>query len=746
MKRYFCVLLVLILTVLYLPCPTSMAEEEEARLIHVVYDDSGSMYRYDFYDDTTGAYSYTEYYDKWCRARYAMEVFAGMMEPQDRMSIYCMSQKGRRTMEIQGSESPQERIDRVHQMADGASGTYYETVTAAYEDLMAADGYPEKWLVILTDGDFEGSGDQEWKPASELDADFAKFAESGVQIIYLAIGEEVREMPVSDEASGIITRHASDSEQILEAVTAVCNTIYKRQELPTSYVSYTGNALTLDFDVPMEQLYLLCQGTNVSLSGEDPEIFRRESEGVVRYREGIPSKYADERNKIPVATDLTGTLVEFSSANPEVPIPAGSYTMKLTGASAVDVYYKPAVELGVSVQQNGNEIPDGGQLIPGEFAVELFLRNPLTGERIESEIFAEAEFSGTIENGGQTVPWDGTAYTGTADEGPLQINASVTLPGSYGYSSSFTGEVSPPLGPLWIEGTPTYTDPIPFGGLDGNKDVPPFEIRYAFFKEDPETGEKIPLTEAELATLEVTAKQGVSENPGELPLDTYRNADGVWVTDPSYRMDEEGEPQPWETLWGDVTITVQGQFTAEDGQKGAGELEILLTLTAPPWYLLYFWQIFWLILLILLLLFLYFAFVRPAKFVRGRQGMSPAMSATLKPDSLRPVKEADPIQTSGIHYGPKWVPFHNQKATVRVGCYGETHLHFTVEAARVPHGGRAMRLIGLQEQLESPLLSNVKVNGRELSQVNFQKIYGYHLQIQYRIGSGRKATDYDFKL
>lgn len=746
--RCLSLLLALFLLFPILPQETARAAEEAPRLIHVVYDDSGSMYQYEFYDQN-GGYSHTEYYDKWCRARYAMEVFAAMMEERDEMNIYLMSERGRRTMQVSGSDSPQSRIDRIHSMTDGAIGTYYETVTAAYDDLMAADGFSEKWLVILTDGDFEGSDGQDWKPASELNADFSSFAASGVKVVYLAIGEEVREMPASDPDAGIITRQAAGSDQILSSVTDICNTIYERQQLPESFYTYAGNTLTLDFDVPMERIFILSQGENAALSGEDASVFRRVSDGSVRYSEEIPSRYSDRADLIPVARDLTGVLAEFASASSESPIPAGQYTFSLTGAASVQIYFEPAVRLAVTVSQNGEAVSPGGELLPGECTIEAFFEDPSTGERLVSDILSSAVFSGTVTTGGEELSWEGSSFTTQLAEGPLEIQAAAELPGDYSLTASFSGEVAPPLGPLYIEAQPSYDGPVPYGGLDGTDELEPYVIRYSFYKSDPDTGERVPLTEAELDTLTLTVTLGSADNPRPLTLDTCRGADGQWLTDPAYLTDENGDPLPGDSFYGTATLYVSASFTADDGQQAAGTLEVPLVLDPPPWYIRYFWPIFWGLLILLAALAIYLAYIRPARFVRGKNGMKPSMTATRSPATLRPRQETDPASTSRVKYGPTCFPFRpgrSQKATVHVGCYNETHFTFTVEAVRVPGGGRKMKVIGLREALSDPRFTEVKINGRELERASLDRPVGYHLQLHYNIGGGKRGVDYDFKL
>ncbi len=55
-----------------------------ARIIHLVYDDSGSMIA----DPET---KYKTYVDTWCQAKYAMEVLTAMLDENDKLNVYYMS-------------------------------------------------------------------------------------------------------------------------------------------------------------------------------------------------------------------------------------------------------------------------------------------------------------------------------------------------------------------------------------------------------------------------------------------------------------------------------------------------------------------------------------------------------------------------------------------------------------------------------------------------------------------------------
>ena len=79
MKRTVTLLLCLtILLSILIPLRTdAYTTNQRSKAIHVVYDDSGSMIR-----------SGGVYLDRWEQAKYAMEVFAAMLEERDSMRVY----------------------------------------------------------------------------------------------------------------------------------------------------------------------------------------------------------------------------------------------------------------------------------------------------------------------------------------------------------------------------------------------------------------------------------------------------------------------------------------------------------------------------------------------------------------------------------------------------------------------------------------------------------------------------------
>lgn len=156
---------------------SSLAEETlPSRVIHVVYDDSGSMIE-------TGG----QKVDTWCQAKYAMEVFAALLGEKDTLNIYAMSDyegtqlPGPRLM-LQGSDGQSANVAKVHGMLTKAGNTPFQAVQKAYADLTAAET-DEKWLVVLTDGEFQGMDD--------IDGFFHQKA-SDVRVMFLGMGPKAQ--------------------------------------------------------------------------------------------------------------------------------------------------------------------------------------------------------------------------------------------------------------------------------------------------------------------------------------------------------------------------------------------------------------------------------------------------------------------------------------------------------------------------------------------------------------------------
>ena len=120
--------------------------------INLVVDDSGSMFL-----DTSN-----QPIKLWSYAKYSLEVFAALLRPNDTLNVYLLSSYNQGDgaavtpeVSLSGKASLQDRVDSIREMNLNGRKTPFKPVQDAYKDLTQS-GAVEKWLVILTDGKFDG--------------------------------------------------------------------------------------------------------------------------------------------------------------------------------------------------------------------------------------------------------------------------------------------------------------------------------------------------------------------------------------------------------------------------------------------------------------------------------------------------------------------------------------------------------------------------------------------------------------
>jgi hypothetical protein len=364
---------------------------QPSRAIHIVYDDSGSM----IIDNEM-------YLDRWVQAKYAMEVFAAMLQENDTMRIYYMSdfipQMGGNKnapprIVISGTETAAERVAKIHDyIPNNAHGTPFDPVIQAYNNLkdIVVD---DKWLVVLTDGVFNRiDGDPVPDGSIDVDEYFYRYVrESNVKIIYLAIGDDIAEI-TADPNRHIYYEHARNSNEILGRITTICNRIFNRNILKD-----------FSFDVPMQELLVFAQGdVDIRTNNINGDNFHIPSEPPVNVKYSlIPARnYANfPRDRIP---QLNGVIAKFTD------IPKGSYTIDIEGAQTVDVYYQPAVAVAIRLYQwYGKEIhlqenSEGIFEIPkGRYRVKYGLVDD-NGQFISSTLIGNVEYEAMLYNGEQS--------------------------------------------------------------------------------------------------------------------------------------------------------------------------------------------------------------------------------------------------------------------------------------------------------------------------------------------------------
>ena len=363
---------------------------QESKSIAVVFDNSGSMY--------------TNNNKAWCRATYAMEVFAAMMNDGDTMAVYPMhpieidgKQFSRTNPVVISGPKDAESIRKMY--TPNAADTPIEAIVEAYNGLIQTSG--EKWLVVLTDGDvfYENGSNLGNATVQKLTERFDQYI-NNVNILYLGIGSVAAMPALTGGKCQFHADKASDSAEVLNKLTNMCNMIFGRDTMKVS-----GNAI--EMDVSMKKLIVFVQGKDVSdirVTGiTGAEIGSRGETHRTKYSELGAGGYTAAKS---IDQNLQGMIITYENCR------AGSYQLSYTGeASNVIAYYEPDVDLVVNfLDKNGNLVdPMKDQLTAGEYILQYGLWDLQLDTWTESELMGNTHF--TVD---YTI--NGTPYQTSTDE------------------------------------------------------------------------------------------------------------------------------------------------------------------------------------------------------------------------------------------------------------------------------------------------------------------------------------------
>lgn len=402
--------LLLICALLMAIFPVSGAEAKgNTRVINVVYDDSGSMF------DGDGT---------WCRAKYSMEVFSSMLTENDTMNVYLMSDFGTGGTQagpklvLKGKDGASVNTEKVHNMPSGGQGTPFEAVEKARNDLEGTQA-DEKWLIVLTDGVMGKGQSNVAMTEKELNDYFGKKPDD-IKVMFLSIGSAA--MTISaDESKNIFSAKAKTSSEILENVMNICTRVFNRDRLKLD-----TNTMKFSFDVPMKELIVFAQGPDVSINGV------KGSDGeLVSPSEPVAVQYSDlEQQLFGTASAVIDKNLQGSIATFQHDFDAGDYTLDVTGAETVEIYYTPNVEIAAYlVDSEGNVVTDPDDLRAGEYTLQMGFVKGGTDEKVgESELLGDITYEATVTNNGQK--HDKTYQNGDTiviEEGDLQIDAKASF-------------------------------------------------------------------------------------------------------------------------------------------------------------------------------------------------------------------------------------------------------------------------------------------------------------------------------
>lgn len=360
---------------------TRAAENAPVRVINVVYDDSGSMI-------VTGG----KPVDTWCQAKYSMEVFAALLGKNDTMNIFVMSDYDNSgtsstspRLTLKGSAGPESNVKMVHDMITEAGNTPFHSVEKAYENLITAAA-DEKWLVILTDGEFEDGA----FTGAQVE-EYLSRKQSDINVMFLGMGASAASIR-SDEDNHIYSEKAETNDQILNKITEISTRIFNSNKLEVD-VS-TGK---FSFDIPMSELVVFAQGEDVKINGivtQNGNVDFDKNPVLVKYSEKPSAKgYAD----FIVDRGLVGSVATFTRD-----FDAGDYTVDCSGAKTIEIYYKPNVEIMLYlIDEDGNEAAYTEGVRAGDYNIGLGFVKAGTDERIsESRLLGDISYSAGVSFNG----------------------------------------------------------------------------------------------------------------------------------------------------------------------------------------------------------------------------------------------------------------------------------------------------------------------------------------------------------
>lgn len=341
----------------------SIDKTEKSYDIAVVFDNSGSMYQN----------------QGWCRAKYAMEIFASMLNyDKDKLHIFPMwevttdgsqpdSGGSYAAIEVKSKKD----IDKISNLYTvHPSNTPFAPITEAYNYLKTSNS-DEKWLIILTDGEFNQE-DRGKGSAIDLQKRVSSLASKEIKVQYLGFGGATALK--ANEADNFFAKKSSDTS-LKDDLIGICNLIFQRSVLPSNRL----NGEKLNLDLSMKNVIVFAQGANAKIislkDSSGKEVAVSLDSGQRKYSDIKAKGYADA----PIDTSLAGQVVTFAAC------PKGEYTLSYSGAEKIQIFYEPDVDIDISfTNSDGQKIEKPEDFVAGEYTVNSRIVDASTNEDVTS--------------------------------------------------------------------------------------------------------------------------------------------------------------------------------------------------------------------------------------------------------------------------------------------------------------------------------------------------------------------------
>ncbi|HEX6039420.1 vWA domain-containing protein [Longimicrobium sp.] len=560
--------------------------DAQTRTVVIVYDDSGSMGN----PQAPNA--------RWRDANYALQTLTGLLSPRDALTVVRMSaptqpkpvdlrdQAGQitaiRTAPHRGQETPYAAVETAMRVLEQAA------------DREAQSGGPasEKWLIIVTDGEFSHADSATVQGVQQDIRQFVQRTGTRTAIFLLAgVQSTAADLWVSD---GQARRYeAPDRSQIVEQMRRIAADITSRSDTPPP-IRYDGATVTLTTEFPLRRVTVLQHG-------RDP--------GALAVLRGARVERSDLA--LPAALELGMPARSGSPVYGRIhhlggtgAIPAGTVTLTFdrpVDASTVQVLPEVDARLAVWLADAaGRPLPGP---VPTVCAGEPFLvRGTLLsprGDTLLGRVRAGGPFRMEAAYSGRTLPMNsarGGVFQASAPAalGDGTLSVSAEYPGYFHYRSpilTLRGQECRPRALGW-RGTAPWSAKVT--ELD---EAPPIDVVPTV------DGAAVPAAELDRWTLRRI-------DGGKLPIDITRTAEG-WRLRPH-------------TRWGLACCTPTGDIRVELEAKSPNprEAAIRRTLQLRVEDVGFWAKCGWLVMLVLAIVLLatyIFLLLRKRRFSRGSE-------------------------------------------------------------------------------------------------------------------------------
>lgn len=523
--------------------PTAYAapKTEETRAIGIVFDNSGSMYKNDN--------------QAWCRATYATEVFASMLNKGDILQIYPMNPVviGGKTYSMDApfvitDASQANQIREI--LTPGRGDTHIESVDCAIQGLKKATA-DQKYMVVLTDGDtFYRSGQDLGKQESTRQLDeYFKTANKNIVMMYIGIGNDVI-VPKTAESDVFTKKIAKNSEDALSALTDVCNLIFGRDTLPKNRIS----GKNVNFDVSMKKLIVFVQGENISgLQVTDSSgklVGTQTGSQQAKYAENGSDTYTCVSDK-----SLQGMMVTYADCA------AGEYTISHKGtATSVEVYYEPDADLDFVFTDNDGNTVDPNALYEGDYKVTFGMKDAKTGQLISSDLLGNPRYQGNYYIDGKKYPFTHEGFSGSVDI-PLKMGekfeADLTVTYLSGYTiSKDSSDFGWPEGGIQVAARPAGDFRLEITGGDSSYPLQTLEEGAPYIAKVYYQGTQLTGSALESVDLKWDPDTSNAEIKKEFAEDHWK-----------LRLHYKDPEAPQNTACGKCTVTIYASYTAQGSDE-----------------------------------------------------------------------------------------------------------------------------------------------------------------------------------